>query len=31
VDRMRGNAAGLEGDLDGVDELIDRALAVSAE
>jgi 3-carboxy-cis,cis-muconate cycloisomerase len=31
VERMRENAAGLEGDLDAVDALIDRALAVSAE
>ena len=30
VDRMRENAAGLEGDLDAVDALIDRALAVRA-
>jgi 3-carboxy-cis,cis-muconate cycloisomerase len=30
VDRMRANAAGLEGDLGAVDALIDRALGVSA-
>jgi 3-carboxy-cis,cis-muconate cycloisomerase len=30
VTRMRENAAGLDGDLDGVAPLIDRALAVSA-
>jgi len=28
VDRMRENAVGLEGDLDAIDSLIDRALAV---